>query len=197
MAALVSAASRAEPLSNLSISDVTVTEGGSPNATFTVSLDAPSGVDVTFDYATADFTASAGEDYADTSGLATIPAGATEAVIPVPVLNDSLDELEETFTVTLSGAVGGGLDDAEGLGTITDNDAAPQVSIGNATDRGRRLRHGRGHVRRHAERAERPDRHVDYSTTDGTATSRTTTRRSRRPRWCSLRARPRSRRRSP
>ena len=39
VAALVSAASRAEPLSNLSISDVMVTEGGSPNATFTVSLD--------------------------------------------------------------------------------------------------------------------------------------------------------------
>ena len=44
VAALVSAASRAEPLSNLSIDDVTVTEGTDPEATFTVSLDAPSGV---------------------------------------------------------------------------------------------------------------------------------------------------------
>ncbi len=39
VAALVSAASRAEPLSNLSIDDVTVTEGASPNAVFTVALD--------------------------------------------------------------------------------------------------------------------------------------------------------------
>ena len=77
MAALVSAASRAEPLSNLSIDNVTVTEGTEPEATFTVTLDAPSGVDVTFDYATGDFTASAGEDYADTSGQGTILAGQT------------------------------------------------------------------------------------------------------------------------
>ncbi len=36
VAALVSAASRAEPLSNLSIDNVTVTEGTEPEATFTV-----------------------------------------------------------------------------------------------------------------------------------------------------------------
>ena len=92
-----------------------------------------SGVDITFDYATSDFTASAGEDYTDASGQLTIPAGATQAFIPVPLINDTLDELEETFTVTLSGAVGGGLDDFEGMATISDNDAAPQVSIGDAT----------------------------------------------------------------
>ena len=68
MAALVSASSRAEPLSSVSIDDVTVTEGAQTEATFTVTLDAASGVDVTFDYATFDFTAAAGDDYADTSG---------------------------------------------------------------------------------------------------------------------------------
>ena len=133
VAALVSAASRAEPLSNLSIANFPVTEGTDSEATFEVTLDVASGVDITFDYATSDFTASAGEDYTDASGQLTIPAGATQAFIPVPLINDTLDELEETFTVTLSGAVGGGLDDFEGMATISDNDAAPQVSIGDAT----------------------------------------------------------------
>ena len=91
-------------------------------------------MDVTFDYATADFSASAGEDYADTSGQVTIPAGETEALIPVPVLNDTLDEADdESFTVTLTNPVGGGIDDSEGTATIIDNDAAPQLSIANAT----------------------------------------------------------------
>ena len=94
VAALVSAASRAEPLSNLSIDDVTVTEGTDPEATFTVTLDVASGVDVTFDYATSDFTAAAGDDYADTSGQVTIPAGETQAFISVPVLDDTLDEAD-------------------------------------------------------------------------------------------------------
>ena len=84
-ASLVAASSQAEPLSNLSISDALVTEGASPNATFTVTLDVASGVDVTFDYATSDFTASAGDDYTETIGQGTIPAGDTTTLISVPV----------------------------------------------------------------------------------------------------------------
>ena len=133
VAALVSASSRAEPLSNLSIGDVTVTEGTDPDALFTVSLDVASGVDVTFDYATSDFTAAAGDDYADTSGQGIIPAGLLSTEIWVPVHDDLLDEASETFNVTLTNIAGGDLSDDVGEATIGDDDAAPLLSIANAT----------------------------------------------------------------
>ncbi len=132
VAALVSAASRAEPLSNLSIDSVTVTEGGSPEAIFTVTLDTPSAAEVTFDYATSDFSASAGDDYAETVGQGTIPVGETTALIQVPVHEDTLDEAPETFNVTLANVVGADVVEGVGEATITDNDAAPSVSIADA-----------------------------------------------------------------
>jgi hypothetical protein len=54
----------------------------------------------------------------------TIPAGVASAAITVAIINDSLDEPNETFNVTLSAAVGGTIADARGLGTIVDNDSA-------------------------------------------------------------------------
>ena len=54
-----------DALPGLSVNDVTVTEGdaGTVAAAFTVSLDAPSGRDVTVAYAAVDGSATAGSDY--------------------------------------------------------------------------------------------------------------------------------------
>ena len=61
------------------------------------------GKQVTVEYATADGTAKAGEDYtAATTGALTFTAGATERTISITTAEDSRNEDEEAFTVTLS-----------------------------------------------------------------------------------------------
>ncbi|WP_447002194.1 Calx-beta domain-containing protein [Saccharothrix isguenensis] len=108
----------------LSINDVTVDEGnaGTTPATFTVSLDRPSPNPVTVDFTTADATAVAPGDYAATAGTVTFAPGETSKLVIVPVVGDTVDELNETFTVTLAAAGGAAITDAVGVGTIVDDD---------------------------------------------------------------------------
>ncbi|MDQ2587931.1 Calx-beta domain-containing protein [Saccharothrix yanglingensis] len=108
----------------LSINDVTVDEGnaGTTPATFTVSLDRPSPNPVTVDFTTANGTAVAPGDYAATAGAVTFAPGETSKQAIVPVVGDTVDELNETFTVTLSAAGGAAITDAVGVGTIVDDD---------------------------------------------------------------------------
>ena len=117
-----------DPPPALSISDVTVTEGdfGTTDALFTVSLAAPSGRPVSVTFATADGTATAGEDYAAVSGILTIKPGDTSAQIVVEVNGDLVDEFDEQFTVVLVYSGAAVIDDATGVGTIVDDDDPPE-----------------------------------------------------------------------
>lgn len=63
-----------------------------------------------------------GGDYIDSSGTVTVPAGSLSQTIPVPIIGDTLTEPSETFTVTLSTAVGAALTDSVGVGTIVNDD---------------------------------------------------------------------------
>ena len=119
----------------LSINDVTVTEGqsGTTNAVFTVTLSAASGNVVTAAYATANGTATAPADYAATAGTVTFPVGVTTRTITVPVAGDLLDEINETYTLNLSNPTNATIADGTGLGTITDDDATPSLSINDVT----------------------------------------------------------------
>ena len=121
---------------NLEVDDVTVPEGnsGTVDAGFTVSLSAESGRDVTVDWATSDDTATAGTDYTAGSGTLTFVAGDTTKNVDVAVIGDTVDEADETFTVTLSNAGNAGISDATGTGTITDDDATVSVEGGSATE---------------------------------------------------------------
>src|SRR5207249_1436110 len=76
-----------DPLPNLSINDVVVTEGdsGTANAVFTVSLSAVSGQTVTVNFASADGTATAGIDYLGTRAMLTFAPGTTTQTITVQV----------------------------------------------------------------------------------------------------------------
>lgn len=108
----------------LSINDVTKAEGNSGNTpfTFTVSLSAVSATPVTVQYATANGTATAGSDYTTASGTLTIPAGATSQTVTIQVKGDTAQEANETFSVNLSLPTGATLADAQGLGTINNDD---------------------------------------------------------------------------
>ena len=118
------------------IGDATVDEAAG-TASFAVTLTNPSAADITLTLTTADGSATAGADYTATSSQVTILAGTTTATgtFNVPILEDLLDESDETFTVSVlsvdAGTVGSTAD--TGLGTITDNDGAPDVLIGDAT----------------------------------------------------------------
>ena len=115
----------------LTIADANATEGDE-QITFTVRLNVASSLEVMVDWTTADGTATQGTDYAETTGTLTFDALETEQTITVPLLDDALDEADETFTIALSNAVNATLDDAEATGTISDNDDTPALTIADA-----------------------------------------------------------------
>ena len=93
-------------------------------------LSAAAGEPVTVDWATADGTAAAGQDYAASSGTLTFAAGETMHTIAVAVLDDAHDEGVETFALRLSNAAGAALADAEATGTIENSDPMPRAWLG-------------------------------------------------------------------
>ncbi|RZA31816.1 MAG: autotransporter outer membrane beta-barrel domain-containing protein, partial [Lysobacteraceae bacterium] len=122
-----------DDLPSLSINDVSVTEGnaGTRNANFTVSLAQPAGTGgVSFDIATANGTATAGADYVATSLVAqTIPAGSSTYSFTVTVNGDTLNEPNENFFVNVTNVTNAVVADGQGIGTITNDDALPSLSI--------------------------------------------------------------------
>ncbi len=115
----------------VSVDDVSVTEGdaGSTTATFTVSLSAVSGKIVAVDWATAAGSAGAGSDFASASGSRTIVAGASSATVAVSVNGDVLDEVNESFGISLTNPTNATVADGSGVGTIDDDDPLPLLSI--------------------------------------------------------------------
>ena len=111
----------------LSVADAEVNEGAGASVTFEVSLSNAAAEKVTVDYATADGTATAGSDYTATSGTLTFAAGETAKTVSVPVLDDAIDEGEETFTFRLSNATGAPIADGEATGTIENSDLMPKA----------------------------------------------------------------------
>lgn len=103
-------------------------QGASPNATFSVSLSNPSYQTITVAYATADVSANAGSDYVATSGTLTFNPGETSKPIIVPLIGDNVDEINETYVVNLTNPTNATLANAQGAGTILDDDG-PTISI--------------------------------------------------------------------
>ncbi|AFY61366.1 glycoside hydrolase family 9 protein [Synechococcus sp. PCC 6312] len=112
------------PLPTLSINDVSVGEDRG-NGVFTVSLSQASTTPVTVSFATANGTATAGQDYTSRTGTLTFNPGERSKTISVPILNDTLVENNETFTVRLSNSQQATIAKTTGTATIIDNDIAP------------------------------------------------------------------------
>ena len=130
----------------LSIGDASLTEGdsGSANLGFTVTRTGKTEVSATFDYtvgggtATGDSACSAtdgSDDYENTGGSGSVSAGGATGTttVNIPVCGDTMYEGNQTFVVTLSSPGSATISDATGTGTITDNDTAPTLSIGDAS----------------------------------------------------------------
>ena len=108
----------------LSIEDVEGLESsGALEFPVTLTGDREAGTTITVDYATSDGTGTAGSDYTETTATLTFASDLTRQTIRVPLLDDAVDEPDETFVVTLSNSSGAMLDDSEATGTIRDNDA--------------------------------------------------------------------------
>ncbi|MDX6443533.1 MAG: trimeric autotransporter adhesin [Blastocatellia bacterium] len=121
-----------DPVPTISINDVTQTEGDGPGSTnfdFTVSLTNPSYLQITVDYATSDGTASSLSDYNATNGQLTFNPGETSKIISVQVNGDFAFENSETFFVDLSNLSNATMGDSHGVGTITNDDTKPELSI--------------------------------------------------------------------
>src|SRR5207247_1783370 len=130
----------------LSINDVAQPEGttsstppGTTAFAFTVSLSNPSSQTITVNYATGNVTAignascassnSGSPDYISQSNTLTFAPGETSKPVTVLVCADTAFELDETFTVTLSGATNATIAKAVGTGTIQNDDAQAVLSI--------------------------------------------------------------------
>jgi Ca2+-binding RTX toxin-like protein len=109
------------PIIDLSANQTVVEGITSPqNVTYTVTVSSDSTDTITVQYATGNNTAIAGSDYTATNGTLTFAPGVTSQDIIIPILNDSLNEAQETFNLTLSSPTNAQLGTAAVTTTITD-----------------------------------------------------------------------------
>ena len=119
--------SNGEP--RLSVANVGLFEDQGP-AVFTVSLSHTSSDNVTVGYVTFDGTATEPADYAFTSATLTIVAGDNRGTISVPIVDDTLEEDDETFRLQLTSPTNATISDQEAIAVIFDDDGTPRISVG-------------------------------------------------------------------
>ena len=119
----------------LNIADARASENAG-TIPFLVTLAPASARVVTVYYETRDDTALAGSglDYTKAEGELTFtPGAALRHTIEVPIADDSLDEDDEAFNVVLRQPLNATIGRHDATGTITDNDALPQLSIADSS----------------------------------------------------------------
>ena len=104
----------------------------------TVDLSAASGQDVTIDYAVTGTATGSGTDYTLANDTLTIPASSTTGTITIAgIIDDLLDEADETVIVTLSSPSNATLGSASvHTYTITDNDNTPTIDFNTTSSSG-------------------------------------------------------------
>ncbi|MDJ0648091.1 MAG: Calx-beta domain-containing protein [Xenococcaceae cyanobacterium MO_188.B19] len=133
----------------ISVNDFTVVEGLDNQGVFTVSLSDASTQPITVEYITVDDTATAEADYQTIQGTLTFAPGETTKTVAVDILDDDLNEANETFKLVLSNPSNATLADGEGVATISDtlfsarNTNLP-TGVENLSLRGSKDRKGRG-----------------------------------------------------
>lgn len=114
----------------LTIGDASIEEGdaGTLDLVFPVTLSQPIDTPISFGVSTSDLSATGGLDYVamQLPGMV-IATGASRVDIRVPIIPDTSVEPSETFTVSLSNIVGALADNMRAIGTIIDDDVAPDT----------------------------------------------------------------------
>jgi hypothetical protein len=108
----------AEPI--ISIGNLTVVEGLDNNALVTFSLSKAWHQTISANYTTTSNTATANIDYSSIAGKISFAPGETTKTISVPILNDNINELDQTFNIILSSPTNATIANAQGVVTITD-----------------------------------------------------------------------------
>ena len=111
----------------LKVWDARVQEAADATVDFTVTMSRAESETVTVAYATSNGSATAGEDYTAKSDTLTFAPGDRAKTVSVEVLDDAIDEGEETFWLTLSSPSGGDavISRAKARGTIENDDPLP------------------------------------------------------------------------
>jgi serine/threonine protein kinase len=113
----------------LSVSGVTVDEDAGV-AAITVEMVGTTQSEVTVDVATEDGTAEAGDDYEESEATLTWEPEETGAkTVEVAIVDDTLDETTETFTVVLSNAEIAIIEVSSAQVTISDDDDTPAITV--------------------------------------------------------------------
>jgi hypothetical protein len=149
------------------VSGVSVVEGANATVDFGVTLSNPSSRVITINYATADGSAIAGDDYVPTAGALTFnPGDPLTKTISVPAVDDMSWRGTRTFALSLVTATHATISADTAIGTIVDDDPPP-ASITNPT-----ITEGPGRSLDFAiSLAGSPNSPitVDYATADGSA----------------------------
>ena len=124
---------RADDAGALSVADAEAAEGEDDTLDFMVKLDRTPSRDweVTVDYRTQDGTATAGSDYTSTSGTLTFAPGEDEKTVSVPIVDDTVEDSGETFTLVLSNASGAGFasNGTQAVGTIRNTETSARPAL--------------------------------------------------------------------
>jgi hypothetical protein len=115
-------------LPTFTIDDVTHMEGNSSTTAYVFTVTKTGAGAASVDFTTVDGTATtANNDYTPNTGTLNFAASDTTKTITVLVNGDATVEPDETFTVHLSNALNASISDADGTGTIQNDDGAPSV----------------------------------------------------------------------
>ena len=122
------------PTLNFATATATIDESGG-SATIRVTLSEPNYAGAVFvDYQSNGGSASSGGDYGAVNSTLMIPVGETEASFTIPIMEDALDEADETIRLVMSnpqGAILGAI--KQMVLSIVDNDAPPTLSVSGGT----------------------------------------------------------------
>ena len=121
-------------LPSLAINDVSISEGnaGTQVLNFTVTRTGATPFAVGFNYASADNSATtADSDYVAATGTGSIPSGGAtgSTTVSVTINGDLTFENNESFFVNLTAPTNALISDAQGVGTITNDETAPTLAI--------------------------------------------------------------------
>lgn len=126
-----------DPAPSLRVTNVSTPEGNpgsTPTATFTVTLSAASGQTVAVNASTANGTATsnacnAGGDFVAANLPLTFAPGVTSQTVPVTVCGDGVFEGNEQYQLRLAGPSNATIATTAATGTITDDEAVPNLTI--------------------------------------------------------------------